>query len=249
MIIDTHCHIYRSEYDDFDQIIEKIKRLNMKIVVSGYDKDSNYEVIKLSEEYNFVYATIGYDPSCADKLNNEDFLLLESQLNNKKVVGIGEIGLDYYWNSDNKQNQQDIFIRQLEIANKHFKPVTIHNREATSDVYNILSHYNLKGVIHAFSGSFEMAKNFIDLGFLLGIGGVLTFKNSNLKDVIKKLELENIVLETDSPYLTPEPKRGKKNNPTYIEYIAKNLALLKETTYDEICDITTKNSMALFDLR
>ena len=169
-------------------------------------------------------------------------------LDNNKVVAIGEIGLDYYWNKDNRNIQIEVFKKQLELASKYNLPVIIHSRDAVGDVYNILKEYNVRGVIHAFSGSYESAMEFIKIGFKLGIGGVITFKNCKLKEVISKLKLEDIVLETDSPYLTPVPNRGKRNSPLNLIYIAEYISKLKCVSVEEVISTTNKVACELFDL-
>ena len=181
---------------------------------------------KFVEKYKNLYACIGYHPEVSNKIVEKDYEILEEMVkNNPKIVAIGEIGLDYYWNKDNKDKQREVFCKQLEIAEKLKLPVVIHSRDSINETYEILKKYKVSGVIHCFSGSLEMAKKFISLGFLLGIGGVVTFKNSKLFEVIEKLELTNIVLETDSPYLTPEPNRGKTNESSNISVSYTHLTL------------------------
>jgi TatD DNase family protein len=218
--------------------------INLKTV----DLKTNEEAIEISNTYPFIYSTVGFHPSEIDKIKEDDYLKLENQLKNTKVVAIGEIGLDYYWNKNNKEQQIEMFKKQLDIASEYNKPVIIHSREATEDVLEILHSYKLKGIIHAFSGSIETARQFIMLGYKLGIGGVLTFKNSKLYEVIKDIDLEYIVLETDSPYLTPEPYRGSRNKPTYVSLVAKKISEIKNVSYEDVCSITYNNTVSLFDL-
>ena len=163
-----------------------------------------------------MYGAIGIHPEEVENYSLDDIKFIEDNLNNKKVVAIGEIGLDYHYSKENKEKQIKLFELQLDIANKYKVPVIIHSRDATEDTINILRKYNIKGVIHSFSGSLETAKIYIKRGFLLGINGVVTFKNCNLKDILVNIGLNNIILETDSPYLTPVPYRGKQNNPSHI---------------------------------
>ena len=211
-MIDTHCHLFTSEYDDLDNLLKTIENAGIKCIVNGCDMLSNKEVLELSSKYDFIYSAIGFHPSEVDNVPNNYIDYLEKNID--RVVAIGEIGLDYYWVKDNKDKQIELFENQLKLAEKYNKPVIVHCRDAWNDTYNILSKYKVIGVIHAFSGSFEMANMFIKLGFKLGIGGVITFKKCNLKDVVKEIGISNIVLETDSPYLSPEPFRGKRNNPS-----------------------------------
>ena len=167
---------------------------------------------------------------------------------NKKIVGIGEIGLDYHYGKDNINLQKDLFEKQLSMAEELNLPVVIHSRDAVKDTIDILKKYKVKGIIHCFSGSLEVANIYISMGFKLGIGGVLTFKNSKLSNVIEKISLENIVLETDSPYLTPEPFRGKTNSSKYIPIIAQKIADIKDISLQSVSTTTLENTYNLFDL-
>ena len=205
--------------------------------------------MKIINNYNIVYATIGYHPDQADIITEKDIKKLENLVNSsKKVVGIGEIGLDYHYDDINKDKQKQIFEMQLKIAEKLSLPVVIHSRDATFDTIEILKKYKVKGIIHCFSGSLETANIYIGMGYKLGIGGVLTFKNSKLGEVVKEVSLNSIVLETDSPYLTPDPYRGKTNSSKYIPVIAEKLSQIKDVTINEVAKITTKNCYDLFDL-
>jgi TatD DNase family protein len=246
MLIDTHLHLANEDYD-IDKVIKEANNNNVKILIlGGTDKNDNIDNIKLSKKYKNVFLTFGYHPESADEIKNEDYNLLEKQIkdNLNKTVAIGEIGLDYYHDKANKKKQITMFKKQIELAKKYNLPVVIHSREATEDTYNVLKDSNIKGIIHCFSGSLETAKKYIKLGFLLGIGGVVTFKNSNLKDVIKEIDLKNIVLETDSPYLSPN--RGEKNEPKNIKIIAEYIANIKEITLEQVEKITTENAKNIF---
>ena len=239
-MVDTHCHITSEYYDNIDEVINKMK--DNIIIVSGTNKDDIKEVINLCN-YKNVYGTIGIYPT-----EELDLKIIEDNINNKKIVGIGEIGLDYHL-EHNKEEQINKFIKQLDLARKYNKTVVIHTREAMQDTYDILKNYkDLKKVIHCYSGSLEMAKEFIKIGCRLGIGGVLTFKNSKLKDVIKEIDLKYLLLETDSPFLTPEPYRGTKNEPYNIIYIAKKIAEIKNISLEEVLEVTTLNAKDQFDL-
>ena len=176
----------------------------------------------------------------------------QDNISNEKVIAIGEIGLDYHYTKENKKNQKELFIKQINLANKYNKTIVIHSRDAMEDTYNILKEYkkqNIKCDMHCYSGSLEMAKRLIPLNIRFGIGGVLTFKNEKkLKEIVKELELKNFVLETDSPYLTPEPFRGHKNEPVNIKFVAKKISELKNIDIEEIFKTTTENAKDLFDL-
>ena len=248
MYIDTHCHLSIEDYDDIDKVIEENKdALVEKIVVSGCSRESIEEVMDLKDKYDMVYVTIGYHPEYADTVTESDLDYLKSLLGEKKVVGIGEIGLDYHYTKENKDKQIWLFEEQLKIADAFNLPVVIHSRDATMDTINTLKKYKVKGIIHCFSGSLETANIYISMGFLLGIGGVVTFKNSKLKDVVKEVPLESIVLETDSPYLAPVPFRGKINSSKYLEFIANFIADIKNISLEELAEITSRNASSLFD--
>lgn len=250
MFIDTHMHIG----DDFgvepDLYVKNACDAQVEVLIASFcEKDDIMLSTKFVEKYKNLYACIGYHPEVSNKIVEKDYETLEEMVkNNPKIVAIGEIGLDYYWNKDNKGKQREVFCKQLEIAEKLKLPVVIHSRDSINETYEILKKYKVSGVIHCFSGSLEMAKKFISLGFLLGIGGVVTFKNSKLFEVIEKLELTNIVLETDSPYLTPEPNRGKTNESSNIFYIAQKIAEIKNISLENVAKITTENAIRTFDL-
>ena len=250
MFIDTHMHIG----DDFgvqtDLYVKNATDAQVEVLIASFcEKDDIMLSTKFVEKYKNLYACIGYHPEVSNKIVEKDYEILEEMVkNNPKIVAIGEIGLDYYWNKDNKDKQREVFCKQLEIAEKLKVPVVIHSRDSINETYEILKKYKVSGVIHCFSGSLEMAKKFISLGFLLGIGGVVTFKNSKLFEVIEKLELTNIVLETDSPYLTPEPNRGKINESSNIFYIAQKIAKIKNIPLENVAKITTENAIRTFDL-
>jgi len=249
MLIDTHLHLSEEPYEEIDNIINQAKLNNVNTYILGgtsvIDNDLNIEI---SKHYQGMYLTLGYHPSEANDISLKDINLLKTQLKqNSKVVAIGEIGLDYHYDNIDKEKQKELFKMQLQIAQDYDLPVVIHMRDATSEVLEILKAYQVKGVFHCFSGSLETAKEIIKMGFYLGIGGVVTFSNSNLKKIVKELSLDHIVLETDSPYLSPS--RGKKNNPANIKIIAQYLADLKEISLEEVTAITTRNATSLFDLK
>ena len=247
-LIDTHCHI--SLTDDIDSMVMDAEKNNvLKFIMSGCDAKSIRDGLEIIYRYPTIYMTAGFHPDEADNVTDKDLEDLEKIIiTNKKIIGIGEIGLDYYHNDMNKEKQKEIFIKQIELAEKYDLPIVIHSRESIQDVYDILKEHHARGVIHCFSGSLEMAKLFIDLGFYLGIGGVLTFKNSKLKEVVQELSLDNIVLETDSPYLAPEPYRGHTNYPQNIKIIAQALRKIKEVTLDEVAEKTTNNVHKIYNL-
>lgn len=249
MFTDTHCHLYKEYYDSIELILNNAKNAGInRFINNGCDANSNNEVLALAEKYPNVYAAIGIHPEIADDYKWEDINFLLENINNNKVVAIGEIGLDYHYTKENKTEQIELFKKQLALAEKYNMPVIIHSREATDDTIRILKEYKVKGVIHSFSGSLETAKEYIKLGFLLGINGVITFKNCKMKEYITDIPLSNIILETDAPYLTPEPLRGHKNEPTNIKYIAEFIAKAYNVTLEELSIITNNNIKRIFDI-
>ncbi len=249
LIFDTHAH-----YDDdvfsagFDDLIFSLKQSGVGgIITCGCDKESSLKAIELAEKYDIIYAAVGIHPGNVDDGDSIDDI--KPLLSHKKCVAIGEIGLDYYWRQDNKEKQKDIFISQLKLANEYDLPVLVHDREAHADTLEILKEYKPKGVVHAFSGSVEMAREITKLGMYLGVGGVLTFKNAKaLPNVVSDTPMDKILLETDAPYLAPEPFRGKTNHSAFIKYTAEKMAEIKGISTDEVLDLTFKNAKILFNI-
>ena len=249
MFVDTHCHLSIEDYEDIDLIINENREAGVgKIIISGCSKGSIEESLLLAEKYEEVYVTIGYHPSEVSYVDDSLLEKLKIQLSHDKVVGVGEIGLDYYYGKESKDAQLSLFEKQLKIAEELGMIVVIHSRDATEDTINCLKKYKVTGVIHCFSGSAETAKTYVGMGYKLGIGGVVTFKNSKLREVVEAVGLDNIVLETDSPYLAPTPFRGQKNSSKYIPLIAECIAQILNVSVEEVRDITTYNACNLFDL-
>ena len=250
MIIDTHCHLSKSDYNNISTIISNMNGNIM--IASGVDYLTSKEVLRLCNKYTNVYGTIGFHPTELQNYSDEALFEIEKALKNKKIIGIGEIGLDYHYGKETAKLQKEIFIKQIKLAIKYNLPIVIHSRDAALDTYNILEKYktkDLKAVMHCYSYSYEMAMRFIKLGVKLGVGGTLTFKNNNkLKEIIENISLDNILLETDSPYLAPEPVRGTKNEPANLKYVVKKIAELKNISEEEVKKITTKNAVLQFDL-
>lgn len=208
------------------------------------------EVLELVEKYDNVYGTLGIHPEEIDNIAPNSYKFIEENINNTKIVGLGEIGLDYYWVKDNKEKQKEVFEYQLKLAEKYNKPVVVHSRDSIQDTYDILKKYKLRGTIHCFNSSLEMAKEFIKLGYKIGVGGVVTFKNSKkLQEIVKELDLKDILIETDSPYLTPEPYRGKRNQPSNVYYVALKISELKNIDVDSVIKQTWENAKNQFDLK
>ncbi len=247
-MIDSHAHILSEYYENIDLLINDLKSKNMLNVINCADSiKTSHEIIDLSKKYeSFLLPAVGIHPENVDEIDKVNEI--EEILKHEKIYAIGEIGLDYYWNKENKDKQKELLNLQLDLAEKYNLPVIIHNRDAIQDCFDELKKRKLKGVIHCYTGSYEMAKEFIKLGYKLGIGGVLTFKNSKLYELIEKISLDDILLETDSPYLSPEPFRGKTNVPSNVLYIAKRIAEIKNVSLEEVIEKTTKNTIELFDI-
>lgn len=249
MMIDTHCHL---SCDDYDNLEEVIKRMGDNIIIiSGCNEKTNREVIDLCNKHNNIYGTLGIHPSELKASKAADLKFIEDNINHPKIVAIGEIGLDYYWEKDNKELQKEWFKKQIDLAKKYNKGVVVHSRDAIYDTYEMLKNSGLSKIdIHCYSSSLEMAREFIKIGARLGIGGVVTFKNSEkLKEVVKNIDLKYLLLETDSPYLTPEPNRGKKNEPFNVYFVAEKIAELKSISKEEVLKQTTLNAIEQFDLK
>lgn len=246
-MIDTHAHILSEFYDDIDELIEELKSKDIIKVINCADSiETSKEVLNIYNKYEgYLLPAVGIHP---ENIDNSNLKTIENIIKEHKVFAIGEIGLDYHYNDENKDEQKEYFIKQLDLALKYNLPVIIHIREAMQECFDILKTRKNKGIIHCFSGSVEMAREYIKLGYKLGIGGVLTFKNSKLYEVIEKIDLKDIVLETDSPFLSPEPFRGKKNKPCNVLYVAKRIAEIKNISLEEVINTTTTTAKQIFDI-
>lgn len=246
MLIDTHAHIFLEYYENIQDVVDRAKEKNVQIIINnGCDKASNEEVLKNLNAN--LYGALGIHPEFVDNYEEKDLKFIEDNLANPMILAIGEIGLDYHYTKENKEKQIDLFERQLKMAEEYDIPVIIHSRDATEDTINSLKKFKVRGVIHSFSGSYETAQIYLKMGFKLGINGVITFKNSKLKDVVSRLRLEDIVLETDSPYLTPVPLRGSQNESQYVFYVAKFIANLFNISQDKLAEVTSKTACEIFD--
>lgn len=248
MFTDIHSHIYK-EYYDVDDIMKKINSRNVnRVINNACDFKTSLEVLDLSNKYSNMYCAIGLHPeNNLDEIDNVIDLVIKNK-DNPNMVAIGEIGLDYYYTKENKKEQIEILCKQLELAEKLNLPVIIHSREATGDMLSILKKFNVKGVIHCFNGSVEVAKEYIKLGYKLGINGVITFKNCKLIDVIKTIGVDNVVFETDSPYLAPVPFRGEENNPTHVIDIVNFVSNNTGVSVEDLANISNKNIKYIFDI-
>lgn len=252
MIIDTHMHLYDDKYDEIrEEVIREALDMGVKKMIAvGFDYDSSLKAIELASKYDFIYASIGLHPSEVEKEEDKDLSWIYELAKNKKVIAIGEIGLDYYWSIEYKNLQKEYFHKQLDIAKDLNLPVIIHSRDAQFDSFSIVeAHPGVIGVFHCFSGSLEMAERLIKLGYYIGVGGVLTFKNAKeIKRVVDGISLDNILSETDSPYLAPHPYRGELNHPGYTKYVVEEIAKRKEMPFDDVCKALEKNANILFKL-
>lgn len=254
MLIDTHSHIYSEDFhDDIDEVLQNAYNNDVKkIILPNIDSGSIKRLIDLSNAYPHVcYPLMGLHPTSVSEDYKEELSVVEYWLDKHKFYGIGEIGIDLYWDRTWFDQQKEAFIYQIKLAKARKLPIVIHVRESFKEVYEIVKAEqdgSLKGIFHCFSGNEAEAQKITDLGFLLGIGGVVTYKNSNLKQVLKKVNINNLVIESDAPYLSPEPKRGRRNESSFLVYTAQKISEIYELPIKEIAEITTSNARTLFGI-
>lgn len=251
MIFETHAHYDDVQFDqDREALLSSMPSGGVGTIVNvSATYDSCQTVVNMAEQYPFMYAAVGIHPDDVGSLNEETFARMKELYGNKKVVAVGEIGLDYYWDNEAHDVQKYWFIRQLELARELDLPVIIHSRDAAADTLEIMKEHaaGMKAIIHCFSYSKELAKEYVKMGYYIGVGGVVTFKNAKkLKETVEEIPLTSIVLETDCPYLAPEPNRGKRNNSLYIRYVAEEIARLKTTDYETVIRQTEINARKLY---
>lgn len=251
MIFDTHAHYDDGQFDeDREELLASMAENGVGTIVNVSASYASCErVTDMVRDYPFLYAAVGVHPDEVGDLNEESFARMKALFTREKVVAVGEIGLDYYWDKESHEIQKKWFIRQLELAGELGLPIVIHSREAAADTMEIMKRYakGLKGVIHCYSYSREMAKEYVKMGFYIGVGGVVTFKNARkLKETVEEIPLASIVLETDCPYLAPVPYRGKRNHSAYIRYVAEEVARLKGLSCEEVIRQTEKNAKELY---
>jgi TatD DNase family protein len=248
--IDTHCHIYYDKYNhDINDVINRASNNNVNnIICVGVDLESSRKSLELAEQYQSVFATVGYHPHEA-KLTSENYLDEIKKISQKsKVVAIGEIGLDYYYEHSDKKIQIKVFREQLELAKELNMPTIIHNRESDDDLYHNIKESNInKGVIHCYSSDIKYANKLFELGLIVSFTGIITF-SKNLQEVVKEIPMDKIMIETDSPYLTPIPFRGKRNEPYMVNYVAEKIAEIKNISVEEVAEITTKTAKDFFSI-
>jgi len=251
-MIETHCHLDYLKQAPLEEILQRSLDAGIeKIVTIGVDPDNLDPVFAMAENHSNIYATQGIHPHDAIKASEQDLIKIANRMSHPKIVAVGEIGLDFYYNHSPKDVQIDIFQKQLEIAIEQNKPVVIHSRDADQEMMGILAKYqsrmSRKGVVHSFSSGLELAQKAIEWGFMLGFNGMVTFKSAeNVRDAVELCPLEQILLETDAPFLTPVPHRGKENAPFYLPFIAHKVAEIKQVAVDQVIDVTDKNAYKLF---
>jgi TatD DNase family protein len=252
LYIDTHVHLNSDVlYENLDMYIKKAIDANVSnLVVIGFDHLTNQRAIEIAEKYPFVFASVGFHPTEAKNITQKDYDVLDKLLTHEKVVAIGECGLDFYWDKDHKKEQIEVFEAQILRSKKLNKPLSIHMRDASEKIYEVMEkHAPLKGVMHCFSGSKEMAQKFLDIGLHISLGGPVTFKNAKTpKEVASIVPLNRLLIETDAPYLAPHPYRGKQNDSSYLPLIAEAIAKIKDISLEEVATHTTNNAKELFNL-
>lgn len=250
MYFDTHAHFDDEKFDENrDILIEEMHSNGVDYIINiGADMESSVKSIELAKKYDFIYAAVGVHPHEVENMTEEDINTLRKFTEYEKVVAIGEIGLDYYYDFSPRDKQCYWFERQLDLAAELNMPVSIHSRDAAKETFDIIKNSAVrKGVIHAYSGSVEMARDYIDMGFYIGVGGVVTFKNAKkLIDVVSFSPMERILLETDSPYLSPVPVRGTVNNSQNLKYIVDKISEIKQISAEKVCEITSQNAKGIF---
>ncbi len=255
MLFDTHAHLNVKQFEkDEPEVIERAKATGVsRMAIVGFDHNSIAKTLELSKKYTGIYPIIGWHPTEAGSYSDTVEEQLIHLLQTEDIVAMGEMGLDYYWMEDPKEVQIEAFRRQIRVAKELNTPITVHNRESTEDVYKVLKEEHIGdvgGIMHSFNLSPEWQEKFLDLGMHISYSGILTFKNApEVKESAKVVPLDKVLIETDSPYLSPVPYRGKRNEPSYVRYVAEELARLREMSFEEIAKLTTKNANKIFRLK
>lgn len=255
MLIDTHVHLNADHYEtDLDEVMDRAREAGVeKMVVVGFDRKTIERTMQLIDDHEDVYGVIGWHPVDAVDCTDADLEWIEELSKHEKIVGIGETGLDYHWDKSPKDVQKDIFRRQIALAKRVNLPIVIHNRDSTEDCVEILKEEGADeagGIMHAFSADEKTADEVIDMNFYISLGGPVTFKNAQLpKDIAEHVPLDRLLIETDAPFLTPHPYRGKRNEPAYVKLVAEKIAELRGISYEALAEATTENAEKLFDFK
>lgn len=249
---DSHSHFNDEKFDlDREELIKKVYEDGItNVICNGYNVEKSKFALEIANTHDFIYATCGISPNDIEDYSEENLKIIEELAKNKKIVAIGEIGLDYYWNKENKEEQKDLFIKQIEIANKVNKPIVIHTRDAHIDTIEILKKHpvNKKGIFHCCPLNQELIKEALELGFYISFSGNITFKNAKSEEPVLLVPMDKILIETDSPYLTPEPHRGERNDPRNVKYVANRISEIKKMDIENIANITYNNTIKIFNL-
>lgn len=249
---DSHSHYNDESFDeDRNQIIEQTYKESVtKLMCIGYNLEKSIKAIEIAQENSYIYASCGISPNDIEDYSEENLLKIEEMVQNEKIVAIGEIGLDYHWNKENKEKQKELFIKQIEIANKYNKPIIIHTREAVMDTINILKEHPVKntGIFHCCPLNPELIKEGLKLGYYISFTGVITFKNAKPDESVKMVPLDKILIETDSPYMSPEPYRGTRNTSINVKLVAKKIAEIKNLSIEEVAKATYNNAQEIFKI-
>ncbi len=252
MIFDTHSHLFEEDFDsDRDKCFENLKAIDGKVMLVGFNTKNNLEAYNLAKEYN-MYSSAGLHPDTADEDIDQNLILLEEFINTHKVYAIGECGLDYHWVKDNIDRQKKLFEAQIKLAIKYELPIIVHSRDAHQDTFDLINKYSgkLKGIMHCYSGSLELALEYIKIGFYISLGGPVTFKNAKEpKRIASNIDINHLLVETDCPFLAPEPFRGKRNESSYVKYTAEYIANLRNMSYEEFTQITSENAYRIFNIK
>ncbi|NRD77457.1 TatD family hydrolase [Bacillus sp. BRMEA1] len=255
MLFDTHAHLNDEQYaEDLPEVIARAQEAGVTMmVVVGFDRPTIKRAMELADQYDFIYACVGWHPVDAIDMTEEDLVWIEALASHPKVVALGEMGLDYHWDKSPKEIQKEVFRKQIRLAKKVNLPIVIHNREATADIVEILKEEGAEevgGIMHCFSGSPEIAKECIKMNFYISLGGPVTFKNAKKpKEVAAEVPLDRLLIETDCPYLAPHPYRGKRNEPGYVKLVAEQIAEIKGLTFEEVAHATTQNAKKCFAIK
>ncbi|XJZ27365.1 TatD family hydrolase [Bacillota bacterium Lsc_1132] len=255
MLFDTHVHLNAEQFaEDLEEVVQRAMQEGVSnMVIVGFDRPTIQKAMELIERYDFMYASVGWHPVDAIDMKDEDLAWIEELASHPKVVALGEMGLDYYWDKSPKEIQKEVFRKQIRLAKKVKLPIIIHNREATADIVEILKEEGASevgGIMHCFSGSPETAKECIGLNFYISLGGPVTFKNAKKpKEVAAEIPLDKLLIETDCPYLTPHPFRGKRNEPSYVKLVAEQIAEIKGLSLEDVATATAENAKKLFGIK